>query len=63
MTTGRLKKLIEFIPDDFEVEVEVEVETPDAIEREKCQIKKGSYDICYSEKVMKLIVRIVELAK
>ena len=71
MTILELKRLIENIPDDFIFEIDVEKKVSDEdlakrsykfpIDSEICQTDKGNYDIGWSDKRMKLSVRISEL--
>lgn len=70
MTIAELKTLIENVPDDFEFEVEVskrrsEEELEDCVypynyNSERCSTSNKDYDIGWSEKKMKIDVKIIE---
>ena len=71
MNIGELKRLIENIPDDFNFRIDVSkrisdeklstMSYPYPFESELCDVGNGSYDICWSEKNMKLDIEIKEL--
>uniref|UniRef100_A0A6M3LUQ7 Uncharacterized protein n=1 Tax=viral metagenome TaxID=1070528 RepID=A0A6M3LUQ7_9ZZZZ len=71
MKISELKKLIENIPDDFEFEIEVQKDVPQKelkkrswaypLDTERCQTNVKDYDIGWSDKKVKLDVKINEL--
>lgn len=71
MTIGELKELIKNVPNDFEFEVDVSkrksgAELKDSVypypySSERCKIDNGDYDIGWSDRKMKIGIRITEL--
>ena len=71
MTIGELKKLIKDVPNDFEFEVDVSKRKTEAELKnssypypynfERCKTDNRDYDIGWSDKKMKIDIRITEL--
>lgn len=71
MKVGELKKILEFIDDDFDLEIGVSKEIPEEVLKtmqypypfvsEQCKIDEGYYDIGHSSKLVLLHVLLKEL--
>jgi hypothetical protein len=61
MTVGELNKILDGIPEDFEIEIQVNKKTDNDIIREFSKINKNWYDIGWSEEKIKLIIEIKEI--